>query len=65
VEATEGSPIAWAKYHARIDFRIRGKPSSVATAETVVFRKGNDSRWRMTHNHASVRKLDTYPSPGR
>jgi ketosteroid isomerase-like protein len=65
VEAPEGSAIAWAKYHARIDFRLRGKPTSVATVETCVFRKRDQDRWRMVHNHASVRKLVTSAGAGR
>jgi ketosteroid isomerase-like protein len=57
IEAPAGSSIAWAKYHARVESRIRGKPHNVATVETVVFRKGEDSRWKMIHNHASIKRL--------
>ena len=50
--------MAWVKYSAHLESLNRGEPYNMASVETVAFRK-EDGNWKMTHNHASVKKLDT------
>lgn len=53
--------MAWVKYSAYLESSMRGEPYNMKSAETVAFRK-EDGNWKMTHNHASVKKLDAKPA---
>ncbi len=53
--------MAWVKYHARMESTMKSGPYNMESAETVAFRK-EDGNWKMTHNHASVKKLDSKPA---
>ena len=52
--------LAWMKYRVYMDSDMRGAPYRMNSVETVAFRREGD-RWRMTHNHASVRTLKDAP----
>jgi len=56
VELSPDERLAWIKYRVHLESSIRGKEYNVVTAETVVFRK-DGAKWRMTHNHASIKKI--------
>lgn len=57
VSLSPDGQMAWAKYSAHLESSIKGEPYNMKSAETVAFRK-EDGQWKLTHNHASVKKLD-------
>ncbi len=61
VSLSPDGQMAWVKYSAHLESSMRGEPYNMSSAETVAFRKEGDS-WKMTHNHASVKKLDAKPA---
>ncbi len=61
VNLSPDGQMAWVKYSAHLESSMRGAPYNMASVETVAFRKV-DGSWRMTHNHASVKKLDAKPA---
>jgi len=61
VSLSPDGQMAWAKYSAHLESSMRGAPYNMASVETVAFRK-EDGNWKMTHNHASVKKLDPKPA---
>lgn len=63
VSLSPDGQMAWVKYHARMESRMRSGPYNMESAETVAFRK-EDGSWKMTHNHASVKKLDSGQTAG-
>ncbi len=56
INLSRDSQMAWIKYHAFLESEIRGEPFNMKSAETVAMRK-EGSQWKLTHNHASVKKL--------
>jgi len=48
--------MAWATYRAHLESTMRNSPYNMDSAETVVLRK-EQGNWKLTHNHASVKKL--------
>lgn len=61
VSLSPDGQMAWVKYSAHLESSMRGAPYNMASVETVAFRK-EDGNWKMTHNHASVKKLDAKPA---
>lgn len=61
VSLSPDGQMAWVKYGAHLESSMRGAPYNMASVETVAFRK-EDGNWKMTHNHASVKKLDAKPA---
>ena len=61
VSLSPDGQMAWVKYSAHLESSMRGEPYNMASVETVTFRK-EDGSWKMTHNHASVKKLDAKPA---
>lgn len=61
VSLSPDGQMAWVKYSAYLESSMRGAPYNMASVETVAFRK-EDGNWKMTHNHASVKKLDAKPA---
>lgn len=61
VSLSPDGQMAWVKYSAHLESSMRGAPYNMASVETVAFRK-EDGSWKMTHNHASVKKLDSKPA---
>ncbi len=57
VSLSPDGQMAWVKYGAYMESSMRDEPYNMASVETVAFRK-EDGNWKMTHNHASVKKLD-------
>lgn len=61
VNLSPDGQMALAKYSAHLESQIKGEQYNMKSAETVAFRK-EDGRWKLTHNHASVKKLDDKPA---
>lgn len=61
VSLSPDGQMAWAKYSAHLESSIKGEQYNMKSAETVAFRK-EGGQWKMTHNHASVKKLDSKPA---
>lgn len=57
VSLSPDGQMAWAKYRAYLESSIHGEAYNMKSAETVAFRK-EGGQWKLTHNHASVKKLD-------
>lgn len=57
VSLSQDQNMAWAKYHAYMESSVKGQPYNMTSAETVALRK-EGSVWKLTHNHASIKKLD-------
>jgi ketosteroid isomerase-like protein len=53
--SADGS-LAWIKYQVALESTVNDKPYNMNSAETVTLRK-DGGRWRMTHNHASIKQL--------
>lgn len=61
VSLSPDGQMAWVKYSAQLESSMRGEPYNMQSVETVAFRKEGGA-WRMTHNHASVKKLVVEPA---
>jgi ketosteroid isomerase-like protein len=56
VELSDDAAMAFVKYGVALESSIHGEPYNMLSVETVVYRK-EEGRWKMLHNHASIRKL--------
>ena len=56
ISLSQDSQMAWIKYHAFLESQIHGEPYNMMSAETVALRK-EGSQWKLTHSHASIKKL--------
>ena len=53
---SEDAAMAFVRYGVDLESSIHGEPYNMRSIETVVYRK-EGGRWKMLHNHASIRKL--------
>lgn len=53
---SEDAAMAFVRYGVDLESSIHGAPYNMRSIETVVYRK-EEGRWKMLHNHASIRKL--------
>lgn len=56
IDLSPDGQMAWARYRAHLESTMRDGPYNMDSAETVVLRK-EQGNWKLTHNHASVKKL--------
>ena len=57
VDAPINGRLAWAKYRTRLVSKNEKSPIDIEAIETVVFRKLDNGKWVMCHNHATVKDL--------
>jgi ketosteroid isomerase-like protein len=57
IRVTSGGQIAWCKYRGLFKFTSHDQPSTVETAETLIFKR-EGKQWKITHAHVSLKPLN-------
>ena len=58
VQVSGDGRMAWMTYRGYFNCVTHGKPHVVETAETLIFRKDDEQRWKIVRSHASVKAVE-------